>query len=101
MFAIIDVNYSCRVWQKVIQNILNNNETEALREKTIVEERQRALEKERKETNTAWIPKQFIRVADDFYVHKSMKSLRYALKCHGRVLIIFLVLRFNINNATL
>lgn len=68
-------NESRRVWNKVVQNIHYNNEREALKEKTIVEERQRTLERERKEKNAEWIPKNFVKIADDFYVHKSLPAI--------------------------
>jgi len=73
-----EMNESRRVWQKVIHNIINDNELEALQEKTVVEERQRTMERERKEKQVGWTPKLFCRVSDDFYVHKSMVQLSSA-----------------------
>lgn len=75
-----DENESRKVWQKVIQNIQNNNEPEALREKTAVEEHQRAKEREAKEKGIIWSPKNYYRISDDFYVHKSMAQLSSAFR---------------------
>jgi hypothetical protein len=68
-------NDSRRVWLKVVQNIQQNNEKEALKEKTIVEERQRVLDRERKEQKIEWVPKHFSKAKDDYYVHKSLTNI--------------------------
>jgi Oxysterol-binding protein len=60
-----------------VQNIHNSNETEALKEKTIVEEHQRALERERKAKDLGWTPKLFTKVKEDNYVYKSLSQVRY------------------------
>ena len=70
--------FFCRVWHRVVQNIQHNNEKEAIREKTIVEEGQRGLEHERKERKEEWVPRLFARVKDDYYVHKSLSTMRYS-----------------------
>ena len=62
-----------------MQNIQQNNEKEALKEKTIVEERQRVLDRERKEQKIEWVPKHFSKAKDDYYVHKSLTNIRYVL----------------------
>jgi len=68
-------NESRRVWNKVVQYINLNNEKEALAEKTIVEERQRAQERERKEKKVEWTPKLFSKVQDDYYVYKPFMNI--------------------------
>eukprot|EP00026_Physarum_polycephalum_P010710 Phypoly_transcript_10885.p1 GENE.Phypoly_transcript_10885~~Phypoly_transcript_10885.p1 ORF type:complete len:379 (+),score=41.72 Phypoly_transcript_10885:70-1206(+) len=68
-------NESRRVWDKVVQNILRHNESEALKEKSIVEESQRTAERERKEKKIEWTPKLFTKVKDDFYVPKSFSNI--------------------------
>jgi len=67
-------NESRRVWEKVIQNIIANNEDDALQEKTKVEENQRALDRERKKDGGMWTPRLFSQVDEDYYVHKTLKG---------------------------
>jgi len=68
-------NESRKVWQHVIRNLYANNESEALGEKTKVEEQQRALDRERTAANATWTPNLFVRVSDDLYIHKAMYQL--------------------------
>lgn len=68
-------NESRRVWGKVIQNISSNREMDALKEKTAVEEHQRELDRERKANNSVWSPSLFVKVNEDYYVHKSLMQL--------------------------
>jgi len=70
-----DENESRRIWEKVMQNILANNEEEALKEKTKVEEHQRALDRERKNDGVEWTPRLFRQVDEDYYVHKTLEKL--------------------------
>ncbi|KAM9955991.1 hypothetical protein ACTFIW_002203 [Dictyostelium discoideum] len=59
----LEENNSRVVWKHVIENLLNNNEDEASKQKTIVEENQRNLAKTRE--GKPWIPKNFIKVDND------------------------------------
>ncbi|KAK5580835.1 hypothetical protein RB653_000859 [Dictyostelium firmibasis] len=53
----LEENNSRVVWKHVIENLLNNNEDEASKQKTLVEENQRTLAKTRE--GKPWIPKNF------------------------------------------
>jgi len=66
-------NESRRVWEKVTQSILGNNEDAALTEKTRVEDHQRALDAERKKAGTVWVPRLFEKMEEDYYMYKDLK----------------------------
>lgn len=71
--ALSQANKLTRVWRDVIKNILANNEEEALKCKTDVEEHQRALERERKKESKHWTPRLFHQVDEDYYIHKTLR----------------------------
>lgn len=68
-------NESQRVWRKVVENILKNNEGDALVEKHRVEENQRELERERAKNKVSWTPRLFHKMGDDYYVHRTLSSI--------------------------
>lgn len=68
-------NESQRVWHRVVENILKNNEEVALVEKQRVEENQRELERERSKSKVAWTPRLFHKVTDDYYVYKTLSNI--------------------------
>jgi len=67
-------NESRRLWHKVIQNIRCGQELEAQTEKTIVEDAQRARERDMKATGEVWAPRNFLRVSDDFYIYSKLAN---------------------------
>ncbi|KAN0012645.1 hypothetical protein ACTFIU_007956 [Dictyostelium citrinum] len=79
----LEENNSRVVWKHVIESLLNNNEDEASKQKTIVEENQRALAKTRE--GKPWIPKNFIKVDNDddqnnVYYYTKLIEIRKEIK---------------------
>ncbi|KAJ2655558.1 Oxysterol-binding protein 4 [Coemansia sp. RSA 1200] len=73
---------SRRVWHKVSEALANGDYDVASREKTAIEEEQRALRKERAEANVEWKPSMFVWVedADDDEAVKTCYSYLYPAK---------------------
>ncbi|KAJ2612825.1 Oxysterol-binding protein 4 [Coemansia sp. RSA 1804] len=73
---------SRRVWHKVTEALASGDYDVASREKTAIEEEQRALRKERAEANVEWKPSMFVWVedADDDEAVKTCYSYLYPAK---------------------
>ncbi|KAN0048018.1 hypothetical protein ACTA71_002409 [Dictyostelium dimigraforme] len=80
----LEDNNSRVVWKHVIENLLNNNEDEASKQKTLVEENQRTLAKTRE--GKPWIPKNFIKADENdeqnnvYYYYTKIIEIRKEIK---------------------
>lgn len=65
---IADLSSLCfRLWSKVTEGIKEKNLDKATESKSAIEERQRALAKEREEKGETWTPKYFVQRGEKFY----------------------------------
>ncbi|CAO3639265.1 unnamed protein product [Mucor hiemalis] len=76
---------SRRIWEKVSEAIRDNDTALAGKEKTIIENQQRTIKKERDEKGLEWEPKYFKWVDNEAKVEKLQGMLDKVIKCKSEV----------------